>query len=87
MEAGQHDANPAHPRGMEPVRSTAAEEMAAFDALPRPLRELLNDGPWNLSAVHALETARRIGPHLTLALTRETMAMGPEGDGSEGGGR
>ena len=36
-------------------------EMAAFDRLPAPLRELLRRAPCNLSALETLDWQRRIG--------------------------
>ena len=39
----------------DPISS--AEEMAAFDALPRILRDRLNESPVNLSAVDAMVMA------------------------------
>ena len=65
-------------------RCPGIDEMAAFDALPKPMRDALNYAPGNLSARGCLETMRSgLPPMVVLAMAHDALRehYGRESDG------
>ena len=66
------------PPGLPISRTPEQVDMAAFDRLPRAIRDAINDAPFNLDASSAEENVRRYGEAFVRAAIRQLVVRALE---------